>query len=117
MTDAAEQAPIPGLEPPSRGASALEVATRRSIVALEADGLVDERHSMVTQLMIELAIAVDAGRRGGKASAAAMAAAQLIAAYQLLVPVEDGGETHDAYDDLASELRGIADDVRRELAE
>lgn len=117
MTESVDQLPIPGLEPPSRSASPMERATRRSIVALEAAGLVEERHSMVTQLMIELAQVVDAGRRNGKASAAAMAASEIMAAYQLLLPADEGGETHDAYDDLASELRGIANDVRRELAE
>lgn len=96
---------LPGLDVAPRGASALDKATRRTIVALQVAGLVGEREAMVCQLMLDLAVVVDAGRRQGKAAAAAMAATQLLAAYQLLIPeaVEGGGD--DAFDELARDLR------------
>lgn len=107
VTDALEddQPAIPGLEPAPRGASALEKATRQTIRALQVIGLVEERHAMVVQLMLDLAVVVDAGRRGGKAAAAAMAAAQLLAAYQLLIPEQVEGGGSDAFDELARDLR------------
>lgn len=110
----AGQPAIPGLDAAPRGASELDKATRRTIVALTAVGLVGEREAMVCQLMLDLAVVVDAGRRQGKAAAAAMAATQLLAAYQLLVPdaVEGGGD--DAFDELARDLRAAG---ARALAE
>lgn len=114
MTDPADFAPteavLPGLEPPAPRASLLERATRRTIAALEADDRVDESHAMLLQLLLDLAEVVDAGRRQGKASAAAMAAAQMLAAYAVLVPPVEGGDSGDpdAFDQLADDLRRAA---------
>lgn len=108
---------LPGLEPPTRSASPLEVATRRTITRLHELGLVDESHAMLTRLLVDLAEVVDAGRRQGKASAAAMAAAQILATYQILVPVDSGeGGEDDPFDELAGELRDAAAAARRDLA-
>jgi len=122
MNDAAGFEPtdpvLPGLDAPPPTASALELSTRRTIAALEALGLVDERHSMLLQLMLDLAQVVDAGRRHAKASAAAMAAAQLLAAYTLLMPeTEGGGGDGDAFDQLASDLRDAARSAGASVAE
>jgi hypothetical protein len=81
MTEQPESQPtLPGLElEPENGAapSALRSAVVVTINALQADGLLENRHAAMCQLALELADSVTAGRRSGRASAAAMAAAQL----------------------------------------
>lgn len=100
---------LPGLEPPAERESALELAARRTLAELERLGLLEERHAVLCQLVLELSAAVAAGRKGGRASAAAMAAAQLLAAVdQLPTPVERG-DGDDAWTQLAADLRAAAD--------
>ena len=81
MTDYDETpATLPGLElvPEDQASvSPMRAAVIATIEALEADGLLEKRHAAICQLALELADAVTAGRRGGRASAAAMAAGQL----------------------------------------
>lgn len=99
---------LPGLGEEDRepARSLLVDAARRSIAALSASGVLDETHALPCRLLLQLAEAVDVGVRSGKASAAAMAAAQLIATYELLLPAEaKGGET-DEWTQLLAELRG-----------
>jgi hypothetical protein len=103
---------LPGMETPAAHDSRLRKAAHRTIVALEAAGYLDERHAVVTQLILDLADVVDAGRRQGRASAAAMAAAQLIAAYQLLVPETKGGDGNGALDELVADIRRRAAETR-----
>lgn len=102
---------LPGLEPPKRGEVAIVLACRRTLVSLEAAGLLEERHAILAQSMLELAQVVDAGRRQGKASAVAMAAAQILAIYQQLVPDSEGGET-DEWNELVAEFRRSSPEVR-----
>jgi hypothetical protein len=112
----ADEQLLPGLEPPARGESPLQLATRRTIAGLNRAGLLDERHAMVTQLLLDLAEVHDVGRRHGKASAAAMAAAQMLAGYQLLMPeAPSGGDDNDEWTRLANELRQAHQDVVAEL--
>lgn len=109
VDDDDDQAPLPGLEPPDRGESVMVSATRRTIASLSSDLLVDERHAMILRLLLELAEVVDKGRREGRASAVAMAAAQMLAAFQLLVPDADGeGGGTDEWTELVARLRGSA---------
>lgn len=71
---------LPGLELVPEGqaaASPMRTAVVATIEALERDGLLEPRHVALCQLALELADAVTAGRRSGRASAAAMAAGQL----------------------------------------
>lgn len=96
---------LPGLEPPARGEPAIVSATRRTLAAMEALGLVDELHAQPMQLLLDLAWVVDSGRRQGKASAVAMAAAQMIATYQLLMPESAGGGETDEWNQLVADLR------------
>lgn len=110
MTEPADYAGdelLPGLEPDRPRDSELVKATRRSIRALEAAGYLDETHAGRTRLLIELAMVVDAGVRQGKASAAAMAAAQILATYEQLVPEAKEGDG-DAYLELVAEIRRSA---------
>lgn len=81
MSDQPEAQPtLPGLElEPENGASpsALRTAVVTTLAALQQEGLLEPRHAALAQLSLELADSVTAGRRSGRASAAAMAAAQL----------------------------------------
>lgn len=56
---------------------ALRLAVVATIQALHDEKLLEPRHAAMCQLALEMADAVTAGARGGRASAAAMAAAQL----------------------------------------
>jgi hypothetical protein len=98
---------LPGLEPPAARDSAMVKAARRTLASLHAIGKVDETHAVLCQQMLELADVVDRGRRQGKASAVAMAAAQIIATYQLMVPETKGG------DGDADEWSRLVEEVRR----
>lgn len=87
---------LPGTDPDAhQGASALEQAARRTLTALWEAGSLGPQHALAMQLVIELSRAVDAGTRAGRASAVAMAAAQLRETWQALLP-EDSGPTADA---------------------
>lgn len=79
-------ATLPGLEleAPGSQASALRRSVQRTIDALDEKGLLDPAHEALCQLALELADAVAAGRRAGRASAVAMAAAQLRETLQAL---------------------------------
>lgn len=117
MTDPADfarsEVPLPGLEPAARGESPLQLAARRTIAALDATGFLDERHAVLCQLMLDMAEVTDVGRRNGKAAAAAMAAAQLTAAYVLLFPDRpEGGGDDDGWDELVAEFRRRESEIR-----
>jgi hypothetical protein len=88
MTNDDETQPaLPGLEldPELGGArGALRNAVVLTLDALKADGLLEARHTAVAQLALTLADAVARGTRSGRASAAAMAAAQLLATLDAL---------------------------------
>lgn len=114
---AAAPAPLPGLEDledrdTGRRVSPLEQAARRTLAALQGDGLLTERHALTCQLILDLAQAIDAGRRSGRASAVAMAAAQLREAFLSLPEPEEGPES-DGWEALARELHDAA---RRQTA-
>lgn len=108
--------PLPGLGEPAGTAGPLELAAHRTLAALEADGLLTEQHALIAQLILDLARVATLSVRTGKASAAALAGAQLLAAYDVLTPdTAEGG--HDAYDQLAADLRAAAvDETRRATA-
>ena len=116
MTDpvvfARSEEPLPGLGDPGPHANPLRLAAHRSLTALEGAGYLDDRHAVVCQLILDLADSIDAGRRHGRASAVAMAAAQLLAAFELLTPEESGGDTGDQWSDFMAEIRRSATEVR-----
>lgn len=100
---------LPGLEEPTRLEPAIVTAARRTIAAVEASGLLTERDALTCALVLDLAEAVASGKTGGRASAAAMAAAQLLAAMDRLPkPPEGGGDGGDPYANLAEQLRQAA---------
>lgn len=107
---------LPGLEEPAGRSTPLEDAARKSIQALQAQGLLGPEHAITLQLVLDLARAVGQSA-GSHASAAAMAAAQLREAWATLPqPVEDGGDG-DQWDQLARELREAAAAERRRHAQ
>lgn len=73
----------------------LRRAVVRTLEALDADGLLEPVHAAHAQLALELADSI--ARSGGKASAAAMASAQLMAALDAL-PKPSKLSTEDALD-------------------
>jgi hypothetical protein len=88
MTNESETQPaLPGLELDAE-LTGQRGALRNSVVltldALKSDGLLEPRHTAIAQLALTLADAVERGARNGRASAAAMAAAQLLAALDQL---------------------------------
>lgn len=111
MTDSPQgfPVPLPGIgEGDGRAMSDLEGATRRTIAGYAESGLLDERHAMVCQLLLELSRSVAAAARAGRASAAAMASAQILAALESLPKPPEGGGQGDDFDRLADELREAA---------
>ena len=114
--EATEPLPLPGLEPAAQGLAPIELAARRTLAALEAVDLVDERHALPMQLILDLATVVGKACRKGQAAAAAMATAQILAALATLMPEVEGGDG-DAYDQLAADLRSAALDSTRSAAE
>lgn len=100
-----DQPMLPGLElAPELGAgSKLRVAVQATLEALKADGLLEPRHTAVAQLCLELADAVAAGIRTRKASAAAMAAAQLLNALDQL-PKPMAADVAEKFDKLVESL-------------
>ncbi|HWU23110.1 MAG TPA: hypothetical protein VN088_16350 [Nocardioides sp.] len=110
MTDYAQPEPLPGLEPPARAETSLKKATRRTIVALQSAGYLDETHAMPCELMLKLADVIEVSVRSGKASAAAMAAAQIHHVYEQMRPELGGGD--DEWSDFVAELRRSSAAVR-----
>ena len=115
MTDGPAQPALslPGIEPTERAVPPLVDATRRTIAALVEAQLVNEQHAMHCQLMLDMAESVASATRYGKASAAALAAAQLLAAWDHL-PKPETGEEEDAWTVLGNELRETAKEVERD---
>lgn len=118
MDDSAqEQLALPGLdERPIGQLSQLEQAMRRSIRALSSAGLLDDSHAMPLELCLSLARAVGRATDKGQAAAAAMAAAQLREAWQLLPELASGGGG-DEWEQLARELREASEQERQRHAQ
>ncbi|MDH6181820.1 hypothetical protein M2152_002002 [Microbacteriaceae bacterium SG_E_30_P1] len=101
-----EQPMLDGLDiAPEQGqGSKLRVAVIATLEALKSEGLLEPRHAAVSQLTLELADAVAVGVRTRKASAAAMAAAQLLQALDAL-PKPMAADTAQKFDELLENLR------------
>lgn len=99
-----QQLPLPGLGDPGESRpSELLTQVRRSLQALADAGQVDERHSGLMQLAVELAKAI---RPGEKAYGVAQCAAQLLATFEKLMPEPEAGDS-DAFSDLRAYLAGV----------
>lgn len=85
--------------------SALRSAVVATITALHADKLLEPRHAALCQLALELADSVSQGRRSGRASAAAMAAAQLRETL-LALPAPASADIMEKFNDFVTSLSG-----------
>lgn len=113
MTD--NQLTIPGLEDPADGRTdpPMVVAARTTLQALRDADQLQPRHAVLVALVLELAHAVAAGSRSGRASAAAMAAAQLRETMLVLDPPPESPGVTDARALLAQfvqDLENLAPD-------
>lgn len=90
-SDPGGQLPLPGLEPAQLD-SAMVTAAKVTLAELRELGVIERRHSVLVQLVLSLAAAIDAGTRAGRASAVAMAAAQLRETMLTLDPPPEDGD-------------------------
>lgn len=107
QTTTETQPMLEGLElndPTSGTPSALRTAVVATLEALTVQGLLEPRHAAMCQLALELADSVTAGRRSGRASAAAMAAAQLRETL-LALPSPAAAELSDRFDAFVASLK------------
>lgn len=106
--DAENMLDLPGVElAPEIGASSpLRIAVQKTLEALNTGKLLEPRHAAVAQLALELADAVTAGRRSGRASAVAMASAQLLAALDAL-PKPAGLDADAEWNKFVEELHKV----------
>ncbi|WP_201518884.1 hypothetical protein [Gulosibacter hominis] len=95
---------LDGLEPPTPDSSLLQ-ALDKTIQALEADGLIDDRHAALCELARVMAAATEAGQLSGRASAAAMAARELRECLEALPKPESISEA-EAFAALVEQLGG-----------
>lgn len=93
-----EQLELPGIVPQvAQHDSAMVVAAKRTLAALENVEVIVERHAVLVQLVLSLSAAIDAGARSGRASAVAMAARELRETILVLdPPPEDPNEGAEA---------------------
>ncbi len=89
-------------EQPGRS-GALRTAVVATIKALQDERLLEPRHAAMCQLALELADAVTAGTRSRRASAAAMAAAQLLAVLKEL-PAPMAADLKQRFDQFVDSL-------------
>lgn len=99
--------PLPGLEPDppasTRRGGALVASTRRTIAALHALGLLEERHAAQCALALVLAEACEGGAASRRASAVAMAARELRECLDSL-PKPEGDGKEDAFERMMREF-------------
>lgn len=84
--------PLPGLEPERPSASALEVAVRRTIAALNAAGHIVESSAARCALAIELAQIISDKRRSGRTSTVGNDARVLVELLDDLLPEDTGAD-------------------------
>lgn len=94
--------PLPGLADPVPGATKLQQQVDRSLRYMADHQLVDARHAGVMELTRTLAASI---RPGEKAYGVAQCAAQLLAAFQVLMPEQEGGT--DGWSELRAYLAGV----------
>lgn len=88
-----EQLELPGVVPESRRDDGVMVAAaKRTLSELERLDRIEPRHAVLVAMVVELAASIEAGRRSGRASAVAMAAAQLRETMLVLDPPPEDGD-------------------------
>lgn len=89
-----DQPALPGLEVPEHS-SPMVRAAHDTITALRDLNKLRAEHAILTQLLLELAGAIDRGRAAGRASAVAMAARELRDTLLMLDPPPEEGAAGD----------------------
>lgn len=94
------QPTLDGLTLPTMTPSGMDGAAMTTLRRLDDLGLLDDRHTLTCQLILELAHVIGAGSRNARASAVAMAAKELREALATLpqpVDTPAGGTDWDAF--------------------
>lgn len=92
MDDAQGELDLPGMRAPAVNDTPMVAAAHHTLNALESAGMLGPRSALLVQLTLSLSAAIDAGTRSGRASAVAMAAAQLRETLVMLDPPPEDGE-------------------------
>lgn len=99
---------MPGIVIPTMGDSHIEKSAQATLAALDQAGVLQPRHALTCQLVLELARAVGTGLTFGKVTiATATLAKQLMEAIDTL-PTEALDQDGDDWDQLAADLRAAA---------
>ena len=99
--------PLPGLDEPQRKPAPLEDSVRRTIRALDQDGLIEERDAVRLQLAIELAQIITTKRATGRLSTVANDARVLLELLDKVLP-DDLGVDSALRDAMASWSEEVA---------
>ncbi len=102
---------IPGLEPPKPTDGPMAKAAAVTLAALRDAGELEPRHSVLVQLVQSLSAAIDRGVVAGRASAVAMAAAQLRETMLVLDPPPEDGDADVAARKALAEFLAHIEDV------
>lgn len=81
---------LPGLDEPERKPAKLEDAVRRTLAALQAENLIEERHAARLQLAIELSQIITLKRTTGRVSTVANDARVLMELLDKILPDATG---------------------------
>lgn len=105
-----EQPELPGLVVPDvhPSDSTMVKAAKLTLDELRRTGAVGTRHAVQVQLVLQLAHAIDAGARSGRASAVAMASKELRETMLVLDPPDELGSS-----DMRDRLREFMATVER----
>ncbi len=95
---------LPGIDPPRGPSSPLEKAVDRTLTALAASGLLEERHAGICELCRVMAQTVSIGVASRRSSGAALAAKELREALAMLPAPPEGNGAMDEWEALARKL-------------
>lgn len=101
--------PLPGVDVPTGPESKIRAAVRRTIRAVEDEGLLRERDAAACALALELATAVDAGVARRSSSGVALAARELRETIDSLPKPPEGDPERDAFLTLMRDIAEAGD--------
>jgi hypothetical protein len=107
-----EQLALPGVGEAAESSSAMVKAAHVTLTTLEQLGRLEPRHAVLAALILELAEAIDRGRRSGRASAVAMASKELRETVLMLDPPPES-DALDASEAARKALRDFMEQVER----
>lgn len=107
-----EQLQLPGVGEAPATSTAIVKAAHVTLTELRELGRLEPRHAVLAALVLELAEAIDRGRRSGRASAVAMASKELRETILMLDPPPES-DALDASEAARKALREFMDQVER----